>query len=110
MQSYSILIEKINNQEDLKHLTSKMPLLKVSEYMEQLELLKHQYLAYHTAKYKHLDVTLTNFKLNELLNINNEVLGFKIPIPFKVYENFHQNSHEHFDFVLVQKSFRDRLG
>jgi len=44
------------------------------------------------------------------MNINIEINGFKIPIPFKVYEFFQYNCHDYFDIVLVQKSFRDKLG
>ena len=55
-------------------------------------------------------MTLTNFKLNELLNLNNFVAGVGIPIPFVLYTDYHLSCHEFFDFVLVQPSFRLKLS
>ena len=51
-----------------------------------------------------------NFELKELLNIDASIGGFKLPIPFKLYKEYHTKCHEYFDFVISQKIFRERLG
>jgi hypothetical protein len=75
-----------------------------------IEDLKDKYIQHHNAKYRNSSLGASDFKLNVLLNIDVSVNGLKIPIPFKTYAAFHQNCHAHFDFVLCQRPFRDKLG
>ena len=75
----------------------------------KIEDLKDKFIAYFKTKNRNGNL-LKEFKLSELLNINTEVSGFKISIPFKLFSEYHTRSHEFYDVLLMQKSYRDKLG
>lgn len=110
LESFNKLMVGLKSQDEVQHLQKKFPADVPLDLCDQIDELKDKFIEYHEAKHRSKDLGPDNFKLNELLNIDISICGIKIPIPFKVYANFHSNCHEHFDFVVSQKSFRDKLG
>ena len=100
----------LKSHEELSHLHKKFPPDVPLDLCFVIEDLKDKYIEHHKAKYRNSSLGAHDFKLNDLLNIDVSIHGLKIPIPFKTYANFHLNCHAHFDFVLCQRQFRDKLG
>ena len=110
LESFNKLMITLKSQDEFQHLQKKFPADVPLDLCYQIDELKEKFMGYYEAKRRNQVLGPGNFKLNELLNINNSICGIKIAIPFKPYANFCSNCHEEFDFVISQKSFRDKLG
>lgn len=109
IESFSEYIDRIEKMEELSHLKGKLPTVPIDLCL-QIETLKSNFCGQFRAQNRNKEIGEDNFSLNKLLNIEAAVAGHKIPIPFKTYEGFATACHEHFDFVMIQKSFRNKLG
>lgn len=105
-----MLINEVISQKEFSHLKHKLPNSDFSQLLDHIYRIKEQFLLYSKAKHKTSESVLAHFKINELLNINMEIMGLKIPIPFMIYDNFHLVCHENFDVLLCNKAYRDKLG
>ena len=71
VEQHSFLIKQISQQQELAHLISKLPNWNILDLGFKIEELREQFVEYHAIKYKNVNIDLSNFKLNELLNIHN---------------------------------------
>lgn len=108
--SFTVLVSDVSSQKEFSHLKHKLPSGDFSQLLDHIYKIKEQFLLYSKAKHKTPEAVLAQYKISELLNLNMEVMGLKIPIPFMVYDNFHLVCHEHFDVLLCNKAYRDKLG
>lgn len=93
IESFRKLMAVLKSQEEVQHLQKKFPADVPLDLCFQIDGLRDKFVEYHKAKHRNQDLGPENFKLNELLNIDITICGIKIPIPFKVYANFHLNCH-----------------
>ena len=89
LESFSALMSSLKQHEELQHLSKKFPPDVPLDLCFAIEDLKDKYIRHHNAKYRNSSLGASDFKLNELLNIDVSVNGLKIPIPFKTYATFH---------------------
>lgn len=110
IESFSEFVLDVKKFPELSHLVSKIPEVPL-DLCFVIDDLKDKFVKFYREQNKSAQaVSADNFQINQILNIDASIQGKKLPIPFKTYAVYATKCHEKYDIVLVQQSFRDKLG
>ena len=99
IESLADYIAVLQTMEELAHLKAKLPQVPVDLCL-QIEQTKQSF-CNKFKKQSGNKESESNFALNQLLNVDAQIGGHKLPLPFKTYQGYTTNCHEYYEVVII---------